>query len=82
MIRYLEYLYLCGTIAIGIFMALNFKEMPLGNKIVLSLGAMLCAFMYSFRRKQRQMMEDIDRRESDAQPEEEESNQHQDKDGH
>jgi K+ transporter len=63
MMRYLEYAYLVAAVGISGFMALNFAELPTGSKIMLSLGGILCAFMYSFRRKQRQMLEEMDRKE-------------------
>jgi ABC-type transport system involved in cytochrome bd biosynthesis fused ATPase/permease subunit len=62
MMRYLEYAYLLAAVAIVVFMALNFAELPTANKVMLSLGGMLCAFMYSFRRKQRTFMEELDRK--------------------
>jgi uncharacterized membrane protein len=82
MMRYLEYAYLLGTVAIAIFMAMNFKDLPTSSKVVLSLGAMLCAFMYSFRRKQRQMMEEMDRRSAEEQADAEEADQSPDDHGH
>lgn len=80
--RYLEYAYLLGTVAIAIFLAVHFKDLPTTSKVVLSLGAMLCAFMYSFRRKQRQMMEEMDRREAEAEPEETDNQDDTDAHGH
>jgi hypothetical protein len=70
MMRYLEYAYLLGGVGIAIFMALNFKDLELGSRITLSFAAMLCAFMYSFRKKQREMMEDMDAKKEDEKAEE------------
>jgi hypothetical protein len=61
--RFLEYLYLLVAVGVSAYFAWNFKTMPLGNKIFLALVIVLCAFMFSFRRKQRQVLEDFEERE-------------------
>jgi hypothetical protein len=75
MTRYLEYVYLLAGVAIAVFMALNFKDLELGNKILLSFGAILSSFMFSFRRKQRQMLEELDARDAQAEADEAENAQ-------
>jgi hypothetical protein len=70
MMRYLEYAYLLAAIAIAVFMAVTFKELPTSNKVMLALGGMLCAFMFSFRRKQRIMLEEYDREQAEGDTEE------------
>ena len=76
MMRYLEYVYLVCGLALAIYLGVNLSEMEIGPKIGLSLGAMLCSFMYTFRRKQRQMMEKMDQEERDttADPREQDDN--------
>ena len=68
MMRYLEYVYLLVAAGIAVFIAVSFQELALTSKVLLSFAAMLCSFMYSFRRKQRVMMEEFD--EKDAREEE------------
>lgn len=68
MMRYLEYVYLLAAVGIAVFMAISFKDLPTTSRITLSFGAMICAFMYSFRRKQRQMLEEMDRRAPEDAP--------------
>ncbi len=63
MMRYLEYVYLLVAVGIAVFMAVSFKELSLGSKVLMSFAAMLCSFMYSFRRKQRAMMEEFEEKE-------------------
>jgi hypothetical protein len=75
MTRYLEYVYLLAGVGIAVFMALNFKDLELGNKILLSFGAILSSFMFSFRRKQRQMLEELDARDAQAEADEAENAQ-------
>jgi 4-hydroxybenzoate polyprenyltransferase len=65
-IRYLEYVYLVAAVGLTVFLALSFQTMPTANKVLFGFGIALCAFMFSFRRKQRQVMEDIDRQEDEA----------------
>ncbi|MFN8393170.1 MAG: hypothetical protein U0176_00700 [Bacteroidia bacterium] len=75
--RALEYMYLVGALVIGTYMAIKFDTLPLPNKVFLSLAMIVFAFMFSFRRKQRQILEDIDRRKADgedADPDEEDQN--------
>ena len=59
--RYIEYLYLVFAIGLTGFMAVNFSELPTGNKLLFGLAIALCAFMFSFRRKQRQIMDQHER---------------------
>lgn len=65
MSRYLEYVYLLAGLGIAGTMAVEWKHLPTSAKIGLGLGCMLCAFMYSFRKKQREMMDELDRREEE-----------------
>lgn len=66
MIRYFEYLYLAVALGLVAFLAMDFQEMTTGNIIVLMVGILLSSFMYSFRRKQRQVLEAEDRKEMEA----------------
>jgi hypothetical protein len=75
MMRYLEYVYLVAGVGITVFMAIHFKDLELGNKILLSFGAILSSFMFSFRRKQRQMLEELDARDAQAEADEAENPQ-------
>lgn len=43
------------------FLAINFAELPTGNKVIFGLAIGLCAFMYSFRRKQRQVLDEVEK---------------------
>ena len=61
MIRYIEYLYLAFAVLLTGWLAFNFAELPTRNKIVFGLAIGLCAFMYSFRRKQRQVLDEAER---------------------
>lgn len=69
MTRILEYLYLVVAMGVAAYLAANFKSLPLTNKIFLALVVVLCAFMFSFRRKQRQVLEEMDAKRS-QQPQE------------
>ena len=66
MMRYLEYVYLLCGLGLAIYLGMNLSNMEIGAKIGFSVAAMLCSFMYTFRRKQRQMMEKMDEEERDA----------------
>jgi hypothetical protein len=70
MMRLLEYLYLVGAIVAAGYLALQFKELPTANKAFLGFVVLLCAFMFSFRRKQRQMLEDMDARNAEKRAQE------------
>lgn len=43
-------------------MAFNFEDMSTGNIVVMMIGIVLSSFMYSFRRKQRMVMEEAERK--------------------
>ena len=62
MIRYFEYLYLLVAVGLVGFMAFNFEDMSTGNIVVMMIGIVLSSFMYSFRRKQRMVMEEAERK--------------------
>lgn len=42
------------------FLAFQFQVLPTGNKILFGLAIALCAFMFSFRRKQRQVLDQVE----------------------
>jgi uncharacterized membrane protein len=65
-IRFIEYLYLLAAIGASAYLAAHFKHLPLSNKVFLAVVIILCAFMFSFRRRQRQALEKIDSRDSSA----------------
>ena len=62
MIRYIEYLYLAAAVGVSGYFAVNFKTLPTGRMVFLGFVVLLAGFMYSFRRKQRQMLEELDAR--------------------
>lgn len=66
MIRLVEYLYLAAAIGGSIYLSLNFKDLPTANKVFLAFMILLCAFMFSFRRKQRQNMEALESEEEES----------------
>jgi hypothetical protein len=66
MMRYVEYAYLVAAIGIGAFMVMSFKDLETSNKVMLSFAVMLCAFMYTFRRKQRLLLDEMDARRNIA----------------
>ena len=57
MIKYYEYLYLAVAVGLAIFLAMSYKEMPTTGVIGMSVATGVAAFMYSFRRKQRILLE-------------------------
>ena len=65
MMRYVEYAYLVAMAGIAGFMVMEFKDLEIGGKVMMSFAVMLCAFMYTFRRKQRLMLEEMDREHGD-----------------
>jgi hypothetical protein len=65
--RYLEYIYLIGSVILAVYIATNYKHLDTYAVIGLGIGTGLMAFMYSFRRSQRLMMEKM--AERDAQEE-------------
>lgn len=64
MIRYVEYLYLAAAIGVSAYFAANFKTLPTGRMVFLGFIVLLAGFMYSFRRKQRQMLDELDARDA------------------
>ncbi|MEY3442065.1 MAG: hypothetical protein RLZZ519_346 [Bacteroidota bacterium] len=65
MIRYIEYLYLAAAVAVSAYFAVNFKTLPTGRMVFLGFVVLLAGFMYSFRRKQRQMIDELDARDAE-----------------
>jgi uncharacterized membrane protein len=63
-IRYIEYLYLMAAIGASAYLAARFKNLPLANKVFLAVVIILCAFMFSFRRRQRRVLEKMESRDS------------------
>jgi hypothetical protein len=57
MIRYIEYVYLVLALMIVVFMGLNARHMATHQIALTALGAFISAFMFSFRRAQRQSYE-------------------------
>lgn len=57
MSRYFEYIYLIVAIGLVAFLAFNYKDLGTGPFIAILVGTLLSSFMYSFRKKQRQVME-------------------------
>jgi hypothetical protein len=74
MLRYIEYLYLVGAIVAAGYLAMQFKELPVANKAFLAFVVLLCAFMFSFRRKQRQVLEEMDARNAEKRRQEQAEN--------
>lgn len=64
MIRYIEYLYLAAAVGVSGYFAANFKTLPTSRMIFLGFVVLLAGFMYSFRRKQRQMLDELDARDA------------------
>lgn len=70
--RIFEYAYLAGSIGLAILLATGYKEYSTGGVITICIAAGICAFMFSFRRKQRKLQEMRDREsapEEDNHPE-------------
>lgn len=63
--RYLEYIYLIGAVFIGAMIATNYKNLSTFAFIGLCVATGLMAFMYSFRRSQRLLMEKMEQEEED-----------------
>jgi K+ transporter len=63
--RYLEYIYLIGAVFIGAMIATNYKNLSTFAFIGLCIATGLMAFMYSFRRSQRLLMEKMEQEEED-----------------
>jgi hypothetical protein len=71
MMRYFEYVYLLVAVCISVFIVVNYKNMTMTNVVMSSLGAGISAFMFSFRRSQRQIFErqeaeDLDKLKQEA----------------
>lgn len=69
--RYLEYIYLIGAVFIGAMIATNYKNLSTFAFIGLCIATGLMAFMYSFRRSQRLLMEKMEQEEQEEEEEDE-----------
>jgi uncharacterized membrane protein len=67
--RYLEYIYLAGAIAIAAYLGTSYQDLPTLTFIGLCIAAGLMAFMYSFRRSQRLLFEKLEREQPDDEEE-------------
>lgn len=74
--RYIEYIWLAGGVMLFIFMVSNISNLPPVNLIFFVLGISIFFFMYSFRRRQRIMVDNHIKEKMEALEEEqaEESN--------
>jgi flagellar biosynthesis/type III secretory pathway M-ring protein FliF/YscJ len=81
--RYLEYIYLAWAVVIAAYIASSYKHLSALAMVGLCIAAGLMAFMYSFRRSQRLLIEKMAREqpypeEEDEEEEEEIENDTQD----
>lgn len=77
--RYLEYIYLAWAVVIAAYIASSYKHLSVLAMVGLCIAAGLMAFMYSFRRSQRLLIEKMAREqpypeEEDEEEEDEEAN--------
>jgi Flp pilus assembly protein TadB len=59
-----EYMYLIAAAVLAAFLASKFKELETAGIVLLCVAIGICAFMYSFRRKQRKAAEQRERDQS------------------
>lgn len=74
--RYLEYIYLAWAVVIAAYIASSYKHLSVLAMVGLCIAAGLMAFMYSFRRSQRLLIEKMAREQPD--PEEEDEDEEED----
>lgn len=55
--RYMEYIYLMIAVGLCVFLVSGFQDFSLSQKLMVFFAIALTAFMFSFRRKQRLIME-------------------------
>ncbi len=61
-----EYLYLIAAGVLAAFLASRFRELETAGVVLLCVAIGICAFMYSFRRKQRRAAEARERDQQDG----------------
>lgn len=73
--RYIEYAYLVVAVALGIYLATQYRHLTTGQMIAMGAGAAIASFMYSFRRQQRLIAERQLRKFEEEEKEAQETNQ-------
>lgn len=53
--RYLEYIWAGITVVLGLFLAISWQKADTKERAILLISLAIAAFMYSFRKKQRQL---------------------------